>query len=31
LKLEARDPRANVLMLPADHYIRHEFYFPLVA
>jgi mannose-1-phosphate guanylyltransferase len=24
LRLEARDPRANVLMLPADHYIRHE-------
>jgi mannose-1-phosphate guanylyltransferase len=27
LRLEARDPRANVLMLPADHYIRHEFLF----
>jgi mannose-1-phosphate guanylyltransferase len=24
LRLEARDPRANVLMLPADHYIRYE-------
>ncbi|MDB6083076.1 MAG: mannose-phosphate guanylyltransferase [Gammaproteobacteria bacterium] len=24
LRLEARDPRATVLMLPADHYIRHE-------
>src|SRR5450631_898234 len=27
LRLEARDPRANVVMLPADHYIRHEFIF----
>ena len=27
LRLEARDPRANVLMLPADHYIRHELLF----
>jgi mannose-1-phosphate guanylyltransferase len=27
LRLEAGDPRANVLMLPADHYIRHEFLF----
>lgn len=24
LRLQARDPHANVLMLPADHYIRHE-------
>jgi mannose-1-phosphate guanylyltransferase len=24
LRLEARDPRAIVLILPADHYIRHE-------
>ncbi len=24
LRLEARDPRANVVMLPADHYIRYE-------
>ncbi|HLZ99934.1 MAG TPA: sugar phosphate nucleotidyltransferase [Steroidobacteraceae bacterium] len=27
LRLEARDPCANVLMLPADHYIRQEFQF----
>jgi mannose-1-phosphate guanylyltransferase len=27
LRLEVRDPGANVLMLPADHYIRHEFLF----
>jgi mannose-1-phosphate guanylyltransferase len=24
LRLEARDPSANVLMMPADHYIQHE-------
>jgi mannose-1-phosphate guanylyltransferase len=24
LRLEVRDPSANVLMIPADHYIRHE-------
>jgi mannose-1-phosphate guanylyltransferase len=24
LRLEARDPNANVLMMPADHYIRNE-------
>jgi mannose-1-phosphate guanylyltransferase len=27
LRLEARDPNANVVMLPADHYIRHEILF----
>ncbi|HEY2678594.1 MAG TPA: sugar phosphate nucleotidyltransferase [Steroidobacteraceae bacterium] len=24
LRIEAKDPRATVLMLPADHYVRHE-------